>query len=100
MKPFQRPPIRHNLQTPLSAASDNDGVAVGEARHADRDEETTNDKGDNATSNTNTRGNPQRNVHVPKTRLRQRSLSSLVTGHGLYTQIGKPVSRTLSKECN
>ena len=38
-----------------SAASDNDGVAVGEARHADRDEETTNDKGDNATSNTNTR---------------------------------------------
>ena len=35
------------------AASDNDGVAVGEAGHADRDEETTND---NATSNTNTRG--------------------------------------------
>ena len=56
VKPFQRPPIRHNLQTPLSAASDNDGVAVGEARHADRDEETTNDKGHNATSNTNTRG--------------------------------------------
>ena len=38
-----------------STASDNDGVAVGEAGHADRDEETTNDKGDNATSNTNTR---------------------------------------------
>ena len=58
-------------------------------------------------SNTNTRGNPLRNVHVPKTRLRQRSLGSLVTGHGLYAQIGhashvlsvKPVSRTLSKEC-
>ena len=91
-----------------STASDDDGVAVGEASHADRDEETTNDKGDNATSNTNTRGNPQRNVHVPKTRLRQRSLNSLVTGHGLYVQIGhaghvlsvKPVSRTLSKECN
>ena len=39
-----------------STASDNDGVAVGEAGHADRDEVTTNNKGDNATSNTNTRG--------------------------------------------
>ena len=39
-----------------SAASDNDGVAAGEASHADRDEVTTNDKGDNATSNTNTKG--------------------------------------------
>ena len=29
---------------------------MGEASHADRDEVTTNDKGDNATSNTNTRG--------------------------------------------
>ena len=44
------------LADTTSAASDNDGVAVGEARHADRDEETTNDKGDNAISNTNTRG--------------------------------------------
>ena len=39
-----------------STASDNDGVAVGEASHADRDEVTTNDKGDTATSTTNTKG--------------------------------------------
>ena len=40
-----------------STASDNDGVTLGMfvSSHADRDEVTTNDKGDNATSNTNTR---------------------------------------------
>ena len=39
----------------VKQASDNDGVAVGEASHADRDEVTTNDKGGNATSDTNIR---------------------------------------------
>jgi len=44
-----------NQSLEFGAASDNDGVAVGEASHADRDEVTTNDKGGNATSDTNIR---------------------------------------------
>ena len=41
--------------------------------------------------------NPQQNVHVPKTRLCQRSLSSPDTGYGLYAPIGHAIKATCSQ---
>ncbi len=105
VKPFQRPPISHNLQTPLVLP-----VTTTEWRWVKRNMRTETRKQPTTKVTTlpatqTPEGNPQRNVHVPKTRLRQRSLSSRVTGHGLYAQIGHashvlsvtPVTRTLSK---
>ena len=89
-------------------------MAVGEASHADR-YETRKQPTTQVTTLPATR-TPEGNESPTKsaraeTRLCQRSLSSLVTGHGLYghglyAQIGhashvlsvKPGSRTLSKE--
>ena len=88
-------------------ASDNDGVAVGEASHADRDGETTNDKGDNATSNTNTRGeSPKKRARAENPTMSTQPEQSC---HGSRTlrpdrarkprALSQASTRTLSKEC-